>query len=166
VSQASPGAELFLNIRVKPSANLSKLEEVLVVTEVQQREPTAEQSGAVRAIDILTDRLPSVPPPVPDAKTSATGAASAPAVKPQSATMVPTPGTGSATTQKAAAAENSGTVGSQPRTIPAATVLSPKNATTGAKVKPAIDHTAGHAGDQPKPQAANPSPPVAGDEPH
>jgi len=86
VSKAAPGSDSFLNIRLKPAANLNKLEEVLVVTQVESRAPTlAESGGRLRAADILAERLPSVPPkPVIEpnktaadpAKTTATAAAS------------------------------------------------------------------------------------------
>jgi len=61
VMKVSPGADLFLNIRVKPSANLSRLEEVLVITRKEDRAPSATETNSVRAVDILTQRLPSVP---------------------------------------------------------------------------------------------------------
>jgi len=61
VSKVSPGKELFLNIKVRATADLSRLEEVLVITEKQQREAMAESGGQVRAADILAQRLPSVP---------------------------------------------------------------------------------------------------------
>jgi rod shape-determining protein MreC len=61
VMKVSPGADLFLNIRVKPSANLSRLEEVLVITRKEDRAPSVAQTNSVRAVDILTQRLPSVP---------------------------------------------------------------------------------------------------------
>lgn len=61
VSKVSPGKDLFLNIKVKPAANLSRLEEVLVVSEKPEREAVAENGGKVRAADILAQRLPSVP---------------------------------------------------------------------------------------------------------
>jgi rod shape-determining protein MreC len=63
VTKVSPGKELFLSIKVKPAADLSRLEEVLVVTEKQDHEPVAENGGGgrVRAADILAQRLPSVP---------------------------------------------------------------------------------------------------------
>ena len=52
----------FLEIQLQPAAHLSKLEEVLVVTKVEDRSPApSEVAGPVRAIDILTRRLPSVP---------------------------------------------------------------------------------------------------------
>ena len=70
VSKVSPGSDFFLNIRVKPTANLSKLEEVLIVTRVDERQATPTQAGRVRAADVLAERLPAVPP-----KTEATGAA-------------------------------------------------------------------------------------------
>jgi rod shape-determining protein MreC len=61
VMKVSPGADLFLNIRVKPSANLSRLEEVLVITKKEDRSPSLADNTSVRAVDILTQRLPSVP---------------------------------------------------------------------------------------------------------
>lgn len=61
VMKVSPGADLFLNIRVKPSANLNRLEEVLVITKKEDRAPSVASTGSVRAVDILTQRLPSVP---------------------------------------------------------------------------------------------------------
>lgn len=61
VTKVSPGHELFLNIRIQPATNLAKLEEVLVVTEVVSREPAAAQAGSARAVDVLAQRLPSVP---------------------------------------------------------------------------------------------------------
>ena len=61
VSKVSQGREMFLNIHVRPAADLSRVEEVLVVTEKQEREPVAENGGRVRAADILAQRLPSVP---------------------------------------------------------------------------------------------------------
>jgi rod shape-determining protein MreC len=61
VTSVRPGKEMFLNIKVKPSADLSRLEEVLVVTEKQEQSPAADGGGRVRAADILAERLPSVP---------------------------------------------------------------------------------------------------------
>jgi rod shape-determining protein MreC len=67
VTKVSPGAELFLNIRVKPAADLSRLEEVLVITQQLEKEP-ALLDGALpmRAAEILAQRLPSVPDRPPD----------------------------------------------------------------------------------------------------
>src|SRR3979411_1214455 len=61
VTKVAPGSELFLNIRVRPAADLSKLEEVLVVTKIDERQDQPDQAGAARAVDILAERLPTVP---------------------------------------------------------------------------------------------------------
>ncbi len=85
VTRISPGSELFLNIRVKPAADLNRLEEVLVITQQEEREPVAAETTApLRAADILAERLPKVPPkPVVDpGKPSPTAGTSTPAPKP------------------------------------------------------------------------------------
>jgi rod shape-determining protein MreC len=61
VTKVSTGADLFLNVRVKPAANLSKLEEVLVITKKEERMPSVAATEGARAVDILAQRLPSVP---------------------------------------------------------------------------------------------------------
>src|ERR1700686_3222845 len=84
VTKVSTGNDLFLNIRVRPAADLSKLEEVLVVTKIDERQTEPDSSGAARAVDILAERLPTVPA---KAETTEKGAA-APAA-PASTTVVP-----------------------------------------------------------------------------
>jgi rod shape-determining protein MreC len=128
VSQVSPGKEMFLNIHVRPAADLNRLEEVLVVTEKQERGAVAEGTGRVRAADILAQRLPSVPDkPAPEAgKVPAGSAADASGAteqgsngsvkpqgnggtKPETATVAkPQPTAAGATSTKAAGAENPG----------------------------------------------------------
>src|SRR5271167_2711086 len=61
VASVEPGKDLFLNIRVIPSARLDRLEEVLVTTKVQDRAPDTKDLGPIRASDILSERLPGVP---------------------------------------------------------------------------------------------------------
>ena len=64
VASATPDRDsgAFLVIKVKPAADLNRLEEVLVVTKMADQAPaTAEDLGHVRAADILAQRLPSVP---------------------------------------------------------------------------------------------------------
>jgi rod shape-determining protein MreC len=96
VSRVNP-AGTFLNVEVKPSAKLNGLEEVLVITKIVEKAPEVNDASApVRAIDILAQRLPSVPPPKPapataQPKPAATpakpnaGAAPPPAVPPETA---------------------------------------------------------------------------------
>jgi rod shape-determining protein MreC len=62
VKSVSPGRDVFLKIRVKPAAQLNQLEEVLVITQVVERQPTTQEAQtSMRAADILAARLPSVP---------------------------------------------------------------------------------------------------------
>ncbi|HEY7403740.1 MAG TPA: rod shape-determining protein MreC [Candidatus Angelobacter sp.] len=51
----------FLNIRVKPAADLRRLEEVLVVIKMAEEAPVPSGTGPIRAADILSQRLPSIP---------------------------------------------------------------------------------------------------------
>lgn len=54
--------EGFLNIRIKPAADLNRLEEVLVITKIVEKQNDANDlAGPIRAADILAQRLPSVP---------------------------------------------------------------------------------------------------------
>jgi rod shape-determining protein MreC len=88
VTQVSNGKDLFLNIKIKPAANLSKLEEVLVLVEKQERQAAGDEGVRVRAADILAQRLPSVPDkpatptPAAAANPAAPNAAGKPALKP------------------------------------------------------------------------------------
>jgi rod shape-determining protein MreC len=77
VTRVGTGKDLFLNVRIRPAANLSKLEEVLVVTEKQERQAAAQDMERMRAADILAQRLPSVPDkPVTPEKNAVAGSAS------------------------------------------------------------------------------------------
>jgi rod shape-determining protein MreC len=71
VTKVGNGKDLFLNITVRPAANLSKLEEVLVLVENKERQATAEENVHIRASDILAQRLPSVPDKPADASAAA-----------------------------------------------------------------------------------------------
>lgn len=88
VKEVSPGKDLFLNIRVSPAANLSRVEEVLVITKIVEKATDANDlSGPIRASDILAQRLPSVPQKSPEELTkeaAANVAAAAAASKPPS----------------------------------------------------------------------------------
>jgi rod shape-determining protein MreC len=102
VTKVSPGREMFLNIQVRPAADLSRLEEVLVVTEKQEQNAVVDSGVRVRAADILAQRLPSVPDkPVVPAAAVAAGASGnstvgAPAQSTNAAVKPQTPAAGSA----------------------------------------------------------------------
>jgi rod shape-determining protein MreC len=61
VAKVEKGKDVFLSVKIRPSASLSKLEEVLVLVEKQERTASAEDQVHLRAADILAQRLPSVP---------------------------------------------------------------------------------------------------------
>ena len=84
VAKVVNGKDLFLNIKIKPAANLSKLEEVLVLLEKQEKQATADDKVRVRAADILAQRLPSVPDrPAADASSVGIGTKPASANTPE-----------------------------------------------------------------------------------
>jgi rod shape-determining protein MreC len=112
------GNDLFLNIRVRPAADLSRLEEVLVVTKIDERQAQPDQAGAARAVDILAERLPGVPPKPPEdtEKGAAPGPvtpAVAPAVAPKTTGSdakpkdPPSPGSGNSSAPAAGRSGNS-----------------------------------------------------------
>jgi rod shape-determining protein MreC len=108
VTKILPGSELFLNIHVRPAADLSKLEEVLVVTKIDERQAEPDQTGAARAVDILAERLPGVPskPETPESGAAPGTGASAPnASNPAPAVGAPKQATG---TPKSPSADGSG----------------------------------------------------------
>jgi len=125
VTKVSPGSDLFLNIRVKPAISLSRLEEVLVVTKIDERQTEPDRSATARAADILSERLPTVPPKAENAP----GGAAAPS----SSSSAPKP-----------AAE------AKPKVSPSATVpngtapvarkaVTPPPSSPGSLVKPAAE---------------------------
>jgi rod shape-determining protein MreC len=109
VTKVGAGRDLFLNIKIKTTADLSKLEEVLVLVEKQERQAPTEDAVRMRASDILAQRLPSVPDkPAADAA-SATAGAGTGAVQPKTAVKQPA-GTGTKPQGLAGAAKPLATV--------------------------------------------------------
>ena len=138
VTRVAPGPELFLKIQVKPAADLVRLEEVLVVTQVEEKAPELVASGPpLRASDILAQRLPTVP--------------DKPAAPPQTPAVGPTPGPQTAAEVAAHAA------GSSPS--PATPQLKPANGSTlplptkPAVTKPATATQPPHTAKKPAPNA-------------
>jgi rod shape-determining protein MreC len=157
VTKVSPGSELFLNIRVQPAADLSRLEEVLVITQQEEKEPVASDSAPLRAADILAERLPTVPPKPPTDAGKPTAAASA-------ATTGAKPANGTPT--QAQVTRPAGQT--PPKVLNTAT---PKSNAPGGTQKPAS--TPGKTADAtpsatpaPQPEAPSTQPPAAQDTPH
>jgi rod shape-determining protein MreC len=81
VSKVSPDKdnEPFLAVKVKPAADINRLEEVLIVTKIAQDGPDKNAvADDVRAADILAERLPSIPKPDEVKKAKAAASANAP----------------------------------------------------------------------------------------
>src|SRR5262245_26794995 len=135
VSEVVRGSDLFLTVRIKPAANLSRLEEVLVITEMQGPDiESAEEQTPVRAADILAERLPSVPKK-PEPAPKAERKTQAPAHGQSAGTVKP----GSATANAAGSAP-SGTATPRPGSgAPAGTVKNTTSPATTAAPKPSAD---------------------------
>jgi rod shape-determining protein MreC len=106
VTRVSQGSDVFLNIRVKPAVNPSRLEEVLVITKKEERQAVADETAPVRAVDVLAQRLPGVPDkppadpnksaekpqsPADAANTAGSNTAAVPSTASQSKPVVPKP---------------------------------------------------------------------------
>ena len=146
VSDVRQGSE-FLQVNVQPAAALNRLEEVLVITKKQERTPELANENSVRAADILSQRLPSVPdkPPqttapagtvtAPIRAGGAPGSQGAPQQKPAlgltHSTGAPSPANASPSTLRPAA----------PGASPSNT--QPKPLTSAPKVNPPVSNNAG-----------------------
>jgi rod shape-determining protein MreC len=163
VTKVSTGSDLFLNVRVKPAANLSKLEEVLVVTKVDERQIAPELAGPARAADVLAERLPSVPPkPAEPASAAATGTAPQPEAGLESKPVQPKP--------KAPAPAGDGSVAApiarKTATPTPSAGTAAKPATPGTEVKATEKSVKPAVEPKPQPPAVEPQPqPPAQDNP-
>jgi rod shape-determining protein MreC len=153
VTNVSSGSELFLSIQVKSAVNLSKLEEVLVITKQEEKEPVAVPAGPLRAVDILAQRLPSVPDKPPAATTKPGAGSGAAVAKPPAASPAnpkPPPSTGTAATVPA----GTGVV-KEPGASPALVKPAAKDKTATPVVK-ALDKGAQPSPPEPKPEPVPP----------
>jgi rod shape-determining protein MreC len=130
VVSANPGSDMFLNIRVKPAAQLDRVEEVLVITKMDEKQPDLLPEGPLRAADILAARLPSVPVRPPDAATAQAGEAS-----------VQGQGTTPQQAQNQNVAKPQGTVTTQPKPQAATTQPKPQNGGATKPATPSGPHT-------------------------
>jgi rod shape-determining protein MreC len=180
VAQVGNGKDLFLNIKIKPAATLSKLEEVLVLVEKQERQPVAEDGVRVRAADILAQRLPSVPDKPVAADANPAAGATEGVVKPATANPASKPGGATNTAAQAARNPSGGAnLSSTPATgqsgKPAdrpSSVQKPVGAVTGPMTAPKPDASQTKpASTQPKPvkppaPPADPQPTADDNSPH
>ncbi len=182
VVSSEPGKDLFLDIRVIPSARLDQLEEVLVVTKITEKMPDAKDLGPLRASDILAERLPTVPnktevdaagnaKPVGAAASGTTPAATGTGTASGAAARPATPGNGSskpavgATTipNKPAGAANASPTAATNGTVKPKTTTPANNRPAGTVAKPSNNavpaaSTLGEAGAQDNGDASTPAP--------
>jgi rod shape-determining protein MreC len=189
VTQVNPGTDMFLNIRIKAAARLDRLEEVLIITKVVEKEATAVAEGPRRASEILAQRLPTVLPKPPEApkpgaatpgvastgtavKPPAAGAAAArkpattpagtPSTEQKVGAAAPKPANGRPSAARTAATENKPALGATPEAAKPK-LAKPAGAESGANVIP------GDSAAKPKPKPVQPKPatpkPVAQSEP-
>jgi rod shape-determining protein MreC len=160
VTHSWPGSGLFLDIRVRPAANLNRLEEVLVITKISDRDVEAPSEGPKRAADILAQRLPSVPVKAPEQPGAAAGTApatgAATGTKPGTTPATTTPGTKPGTPAKPAApkpnAASEVTTGASPSGIDI-TAPKPNGTNVAPSSTPAV---AGASSPAPKKKLATP----------
>jgi rod shape-determining protein MreC len=159
VMKSVAGSDLFLNIKVKPAANLSKLEEVLVITKMEDKSPALSENGNMRAVDILAQRLPSVPDkPAEDANKSTTPGTGAQATKPE--TTPGKPNTATVLSQQPATSTKPVPVGSAPSSVKPAGIALVKPAGETKAAPPIVKVSGAPNGDgspagakvKPKPQ--------------
>jgi rod shape-determining protein MreC len=165
----------FQVIKIKPSADLNRLEEVMVITKMtDDSQATAGGPAPMRAADILSQRLPSVPKQDPNAtKTPGGTATHVPLSGPSPTPVKTTNSAGAATGQKPA------NVTGQPKPpatgSPAANNATAANRKSGAEAKkqPGAGETvggpatangpAGAAPPKPKPTPKKPKAPAGAD---
>ncbi len=160
VTKVSPGGELFLNIRVHPAADLSRLEEVLVVTKIDERQAEPDQTGAARAVDILAERLPGVPSKPENVDKNGLPGAIAPA------TAAPAPPPSDAKKPNAPAPRASAGTGASASRTGSGSPLATGSRTASAS-KSATSSEANQASAKPVKAAVQPKPqPAVEDSPH
>jgi rod shape-determining protein MreC len=131
----------FLAIKIKPAADLSRLEEVLVITKIAEDTQAGEGPAPMRAADILSQRLPSVPKQDPNAvKTPGGTTTGAPP-----AASSPTPVKGTGTEQKPGIVANQlkPPTGGNGVIAPATNSLKPPAAGTGTATPGSAPNKAG-----------------------
>jgi rod shape-determining protein MreC len=160
VTKVAPGNELFLNIRVRPAADLSKLEEVLVVTRIDERQAQPDRAGAARAVDILAERLPTVPSKPENAVKADTPGAVAPSntrsdAKPKAVSSEASAGGGTPAARKTPSPPSSSSGSASGTSLGTSAGTSPGNAAT-ATGTPAmkVSPKPVKAAETPKPQPA------------
>ena len=158
-TEPDPDGGPFLVVRVKPSANLDKVDEVLVITKVIDKEPAVVQSSrGLRAADILAQRLPTIVPKSPWKAGAEPPPTSALYAKKPAATQ---PGTGaageSANKKKTPVGQAASKPTSGPPTSTQATQLKPAVQPAEQKAGTAVESAGKAVNAEPAPKTAAPA---------
>jgi rod shape-determining protein MreC len=129
----------FLLVRIKPAANLDRLEQVLVVTRIAEETPAvSSDSTPRRAAEILAERLPSISKPADNSTNK--------------------PPTGTAGTASRVPAPNASAPAGQPKPGAASATPAPKSKAKAADTPVAADSAATPAPIRKSKPPAKPSP--------
>jgi len=157
VTKVSQGPEIFWKIGIRPSVDLDKLEEVLVITEEQEREPDLADESHARAADILAARLPSIPDhPAQDSN--------APPPPTSGLKITPSPAATAGTASPGAAAQQGSLAVAQPHSPSSPAVAqnsTPKKATPNSANSAVVSSDGQATKPNSQPQVAGKSKPVA-----
>jgi len=158
-TEPDPDGGPFLVVRVKPSANLDKVDGVLVITKVIDKEPAVVQSSrGLRAADILAQRLPTIVPKSPGKAGAEPPPTSALYAKKPAATQ---PGTGaageSANKKKTPVGQAASKPTSGPPTSTQATQLKPAVQPAEQKAGTAVESAGKAVNAEPAPKTAAPA---------
>ena len=128
-----PEGGSFMIVRVKPSANLDKVDEVLVITKVVDKSPEQQETAnSLRAADLLARRLPTVVPKPPEKSTEEPPSTAVlygrSASKPQSAVGGTAPGTAQKAPKSSVSSPTLSATSSQQNSVGATTPESEQSA--------------------------------------
>jgi rod shape-determining protein MreC len=153
VAKVTKGPE-FLQVVIKPAAELSHLEEVLVITKKEERDAPVSTATSVRAADILAQRLPSVPD---KPESSAPNVATAQPKQLSSPAMQSGGLSGAATQTKPQTSTATPSAQLKPRLAPSGTAKPSAPNTQVSTTSPATPKQQVVIGQEPKPAAVKPS---------
>jgi rod shape-determining protein MreC len=154
----------FMVVRVKPSANLDRVEEVLVITQVIDKAPAEQETATgLRAADILAQRLPTVIPKPPEkAGQEPPDTRFLYAKKPGTAPSTGTPGTAkpsaSSTTEKQQQSSTSSSTEEKPKPKPKPPLPAQTTDEPQGQDNPQLDASSTEEKAKPKPKPPTPAP--------
>jgi rod shape-determining protein MreC len=153
----------FMLVRVKPSADLDRVEEVLVITQVIDKAPAEQETATgLRAADILAQRLPTViPKPPAKAGEEPPDTRFLYAKKPGTAPSNATPGAAKPSAPSTGGnpqLEASSSTEEKPKPKPKPPISAPATDTPAVEENPQLDASSTEEKPKPKPKPPTPAP--------